>query len=131
VPDELAFAHAIAISSDLIGFAVVVPHGENTPERIAADIAAAVSEDCAGSFGSGSVREMHEGVALINAFTACRGDEVGAYLQYVVTPRRGVGQYVIGLFSSDPLDGSATGGSGRKAPIATERLMDAAFQASQ
>lgn len=130
-PKDLAFAHAVAVAGDTIGFSFVVPTADVSPDALSAQIAAALSETCKGKFGTGSTKETVENAKLINAFTACQNQGAQSLLQYVVVSRKQGGQYVIGVLSeaAEPTAGKSSTGS--KPPVNSDRLMKAAFQVSQ
>jgi hypothetical protein len=130
-PKSLATPHAVAVLGDVISFAIIVPQPERRAERIATEIAGYVSESCDGEYGGGSTKEMLEGFALVNAFTACQDTAGGNYLQFVVTPRKTSGHYMIGVMSSEPLAAGSNTTTGKPEPITVEELRQAAFRASQ
>jgi hypothetical protein len=129
-PKELAFAHAVAAATGGLGFALVIPTDERTPDATAAQISSSMSETCDGKFGSGSTKDTVEGASLINAFSACQKESDGYSLQYVVVSRKPVGQYVIGILTAS---GAKTPekSAASSAPVSTEKLMQAAYKASQ
>lgn len=115
----------------MISVAIVIPEPERRGERIAADIAGLVSEDCDGKYGGGSTKETIDGTALVNAFAACQAATSSYYLQFVVVPRKPSGHYVIGLLSSEPMLSSAKAEDGKTAPVTTEQFRQAAYRATQ
>lgn len=129
--DSLAFAHAIAVADNLIAFAHVVPSSDGSPDQVAAEISARVSEGCSGKFGSGSTKEAVEDVVLISAFAACQAEgSSDTYLQFAVTGRQPSGQYVLGILFSGKQFGNGAD-SADPAPVTTDRLVQAAYRASQ
>lgn len=130
-PKELTFAHAVAIAGETIGFSLVVPASDVTPDAQSARIAAALSESCDGKFGTGSTKETVQTAKLINGFTACETDGVKSLLQYVVVSRKQGGQYVIGVLSASS-EGASAAPTAKTSPVVnSERLMNAAFKVSQ
>lgn len=130
-PKSIAIPHAVAVQGDLITVAIVVPQPERRAERIAADIAALISEDCDGNYGGGSTKETIDDTSLVSAFTACQGKTSSYYLQFVVVPRNPAGHYVIGLLSPEPLQSNAGADEGKAASVTIEQFRQAAFRASQ
>lgn len=130
-PKELSFAHAVAITGDTVGFSLVVPASDMTPDALSAQIAGTLSESCDGKFGTGSTKETVQTAKLINGFTACEKEGVKSLLQYVVVSRKQGGLYVIGVLSAPPEMKSHTPSSKTSSPVTSERLMNAAFKVSQ
>lgn len=96
-----------------------------------AEISLAVSKKCMGKFTTGSSKDTVQKVPVIDAFAACELSDTSFYLEYAVTPRPQEGQYVIGVLTL-----SRQGVGGIQAPHATailpsEKLIDAAYRASQ
>lgn len=130
-PKSLTTPHAVAVLGEVISFAIIVPQPERRAERIATEIAGFVSESCDGKYGGGSTKETVEGMALVNAFTACQDTAGGNYLQFVIIPRKVSGHYVIGVMSPEPLAAGGDAATGRTAPVTLEEFRQAAFRASQ
>lgn len=130
-PKELSFAHAVAVTGETIGFSLVVPALDVTPDALSAQIAGTISESCDGKFGTGSTKETVQAAKLINGFTACEKGGVKSLLQYVVVSRKQGGQYVIGVLSASPEETNRTPATKTSPAVNSERLMDAAFRVSQ
>lgn len=130
-PKELSFAHAVAVAGESVGFSMVVPGADMTPDALSAQIAATLSESCDGKFGTGATKDEMDNIKLINGFTACDKQGMKSLLQYVVISRKQGGQYVIGVVSVSPEASKGAPSTSGSPMVNSERLMNAAFKVTQ